>query len=363
MISLAKVHRLPRKVLTTQSVELLPAEVVVGKRIFYDASDPRMSAESYISCATCHFDGGHDGMVWDFTQRGEGLRNTTDLRGRAGMALGMVHWSGNFDEIQDFENDIRNFFGGTGFLSDEDFAASEHPLAEPKAGRSADLDALAAYVASLGNASVPRSSARDVTTGAMKSTAVTGQSVFAALNCTSCHIPSAHYVDRTRHNVGTLRSTSGKRLGGELDGIETPTLLGVHAGAPYFHNGSAKTLSDVFMVAGGITYQLEDQEHSAGVSIGPSSWVRNQQWHGTGYAAINAEGESVTIRGIAGGAGGAGQLNLRYGSKYADSPRIQVLVNGIDQGEVELEGECTQCPGLSRYRDTGYYHSRGVSTW
>ena len=31
--------------------------------------------DGYLSCATCHLDGGHDGRVWDFTGRGEGLRN------------------------------------------------------------------------------------------------------------------------------------------------------------------------------------------------------------------------------------------------------------------------------------------------
>ena len=71
-----------------------------------------------MSCATCHLDGGHDGRVWDFTGRGEGLRNTATLHGRGGTAHGNVHWTANFDEIQDFENDMRGAFGGSGFLSD-----------------------------------------------------------------------------------------------------------------------------------------------------------------------------------------------------------------------------------------------------
>ena len=35
--------------------------------------------------------------------------------------MGNVHWTSNFDEIQYFENDMRNGFGGKGFLSDEVF--------------------------------------------------------------------------------------------------------------------------------------------------------------------------------------------------------------------------------------------------
>ena len=81
-----------------------------GKRLFYNAADPRMSRDGYIACAGCHLDGGSDGMVWDRTQFGEGLRNTIDLRGRRGAAGGRVHWSANFDEIQDFEHDIPRRF-------------------------------------------------------------------------------------------------------------------------------------------------------------------------------------------------------------------------------------------------------------
>lgn len=107
----------PRQVVATTTLEVLPEPVLRGKQLFHHAGDPRMSGEGYLSCATCHADGGFDGRTWDFTGRGEGLRNTTALNGRAGMRQGNVHWTGNFDEIQDFEHDIRNAIGGTGFLT------------------------------------------------------------------------------------------------------------------------------------------------------------------------------------------------------------------------------------------------------
>jgi hypothetical protein len=44
---------------------------------------------SYVTCSTCHADfGGQDGRTWDFSQFGASLRNTMDLRGRAGFAPG-----------------------------------------------------------------------------------------------------------------------------------------------------------------------------------------------------------------------------------------------------------------------------------
>ena len=137
--------------LPTASYEVLPAEVLEGKKIFYNAADTQMSFNGYLSCAACHLDGGSDGRVWDFTDRGEGLRRTTNLQGRGGVAHGPVHWSANFDEIQDFENDMRGPFGGKGFMRDADFNAGTRSktLGDRKAGISPSLDALAAYVSSL----------------------------------------------------------------------------------------------------------------------------------------------------------------------------------------------------------------------
>ncbi|MBK7974866.1 MAG: Ig-like domain-containing protein [Deltaproteobacteria bacterium] len=121
--------------LATVAAERLAPEVRRGKQLFYGARDPRISRDGYISCAGCHADGDDDGRVWDFTDRGEGLRNTIALVGRAGTAHGPVHWTANFDEIQDFENDIRNAFGGAGLMSDADFHAGTRAqsLGDPKA--------------------------------------------------------------------------------------------------------------------------------------------------------------------------------------------------------------------------------------
>ena len=92
---------------STVASEALAANVLQGKRLFNDALDPRLTLESYMSCASCHADGDDDGRVWDFTQFGEGHRNTISLVGHG--QHGPVHWTGNFDEIQDFEGQIRDF--------------------------------------------------------------------------------------------------------------------------------------------------------------------------------------------------------------------------------------------------------------
>jgi len=313
----------------TVAIELLDSEVLLGKQIFYNASDERMSAESYISCASCHVDGGHDGQTWDFTHRGEGLRNTTDLRGRAGTGHGNVHWTANFDEIQDFELDISNHFGGFGFL--EGTETANPSLGAPNAGRSDALDALAAYVRSLVEAKMPSSPYRQ-SDGTHTPEAELGAQVFTDLNCASCHRPDSSFTDSTLgtatlHNVGTLRTTSGNRLGGPLNGIDTPTLLGLWDGAPYLHDGSAANLAEVFSTTGGATYPAE-----AGVLDGASLALTAQieeDYKGSsfgGFVIMDAVGESFVLEDVDGGGGGIGAIELRAHS--SEGANVTVSVNG-----------------------------------
>ncbi|HEY0821083.1 MAG TPA: PKD domain-containing protein, partial [Rhizobacter sp.] len=182
---------------------------------------------------------------------GEGLRNTTTLVGRRGMGHGRVHWTGNFDEIQDFEHDIRNAFGGTGFLTDAQFntGTRNQPLGDRKAGLNADLDALAAYVSSL--TSVGRSPFRNAD-GSLTADGVAGQQIFnGSGGCASCH-SGTDFTDSASgvlHDVGTIKASSGRRLGATLTGLDTPTLKGLWDTAPYLHDGSAATLMDVITTA------------------------------------------------------------------------------------------------------------------
>ncbi len=229
-------------VATWQSVlrERLPAQVLRGKQLFYDARDPRLARDGYMSCAACHHDGGHDGRVWDLSGFGEGLRNTISLRGRAG-AHGRLHWSGNFDEVQDFEGQIRTLAGGSGLMADAAFNSGtrSQPLGDAKAGASADLDALAAYVASLDRFAASPWRAG----GGLTPEAAAGRTVFAA-KCAGCHGGSdfSNSRDRVLPDIGTLTTASGQRLGRPLAGLDTPTLREAWATAPYLHDGSAPTL-------------------------------------------------------------------------------------------------------------------------
>ncbi len=339
----------------TASAELLAPAVLQGKRIFYNASDPRMSADSYISCASCHVDGGHDGRVWDFTGRGEGLRRTTDLRGRSGAGHGNVHWSGNFDEIQDFEHDIRGPFGGTGFLplNTQEFAAQHPSPATGKTGLSPDLDALAAYVASLSPATTPRSPSRNAN-GTLTAAALHGRTVFQAQGCATCHSGNGFTnspltsvgAPPSLVNVGTMSTISGSRLGQPLAGIDVPTLNGLHAGRTFLHHGQAETLADVFSYAGGAylpgaSGQFLTTVDANAVAIfnedpseGGGGFYRNV--YGGTSAFIGDETGAATPPGVrfsnvdGGPAGGPARIAIRYVRQYNGGTAL-LRVNGVQQ--------------------------------
>jgi YVTN family beta-propeller protein len=243
---------LPMARIPTIDHEPLSATVLAGKKIFYNAADTRMGHAGYWSCASCHFGGFSDGRVWDFTDRGEGLRNTKSLLGiRGAQGEGRVHWSANFDEIQDFERDIRESFLGSGFMSDTEYNSRMgangiyDSLGKPAAGASADLDALAAYVTSFDK--VPRSPFRNPD-GSFTAAALEGRKIFQSAGCAQCH-SGPDLTDSSQgmlHDVGTILTTSGMRLDGPLTGIDTPSLKGVWQSAPYLHDGRAATLMEIF---------------------------------------------------------------------------------------------------------------------
>ena len=60
--------------------------------------------------------------------------------------------------------------------------------------------------------------------------------------CASCHIPSANFIDRRAHNIG---STGTAYDGARAGALDTPTLLGIRFTAPYFHDGSLPTIASV----------------------------------------------------------------------------------------------------------------------
>ncbi len=265
----------------------------------------KQSSNAWSSCASCHDGGLADGVTWIFP---DGPRQTIPLDGYASKFNGthdvrINNWSAARDSVTDFNNNSRNVQCGTGFAG----GGANTAIGCPPLGSGAPNPAIFDHGLSQG-----ASDALDMETlwvqtirplnGLKATTAVlqAGAIVFAT-NCASCHggakwtksqviylnnptldkafaaggsardpgltvtaNQTVSYSDakvdpstlKFLDSVGTFNPANpieirqnGQAPLGAL-GFNTPSLLGVGNSAPYFHNGGAQTLSDVFVMHG-----------------------------------------------------------------------------------------------------------------
>ena len=244
----------------------------------------RLSNEGWSSCHACHGFGRTDNIVWIF---GAGPRRSSPLHWSFSPSdptdIKLLNHSALNNEVQDFENNIRDVSGGLGLIVDangnqlggpdgtQQPGATKPPLAVQNAGRSAQLDALAFYVAT--EVKSPRSPlASEPATSTLGQQIQRGRDLFGASNCASCHggdgwasgrlnlLPATPTIaldagvavlQDVLRDVGTFDATAanqvkqnGTAAAGAL-GFNPPSLLGAFALAPYLANGSAQTLEDV----------------------------------------------------------------------------------------------------------------------
>ncbi len=209
----------------------IPTDIYIGAQLFHSAADPRMTTDQWVSCASCHFDGQSDGRVWQLPpgiiSEASGPRNTPTLYDLEGHTR--YTWDGSWDELADVELKIRRLQAGTGLITEAEPGVNRvnPPLDSPHSGISPELDTLTAYLLSLDGPTV--SPPQDL------EMIERGREVFESMDCTSCH--RIENQDQL-YDVGT---------GGEF---RVPVLRWLWQSAPYFHDGRAETLFDVFVLPG-----------------------------------------------------------------------------------------------------------------
>ena len=250
-VMVAKPDQIPEQAAHTQIAlgrDPLPADVARGRKLFFSASDARVGGQSGFACATCHMDGRGDGQVW---RSGVGPRQTPILTGRL-QGTGPYNWLGSEQKLTDNVHKTVKRLGGSGLKPDE----------------VADLAKfIASYLPGMDNPNRP--SAKQV---------ALGRKLFhdSETGCAGCHIPNQRFTDGLAHDVGTtttierqlFKQQAGRRPGGppafspprpggmsrpiqpplvefvpaDPVSYNTPGLRYLWASAPYYHDGSAKTL-------------------------------------------------------------------------------------------------------------------------
>ena len=151
---------------------------------------------------------------------------------------------------------IRDIQAGTGLTIGSDNCSPACDQGPPNAGRSQDLDDLAAFLATLAFTKNPNLDSND----GLSEQALRGLTLFQSesTGCASCHMEQL-YTDRQRHDVGSGGSLLEKK--GSM--FDTPSLRGLYKSAPYLHDGSAATLAEILSTANfddqhGTTSQLDE---------------------------------------------------------------------------------------------------------
>jgi hypothetical protein len=196
--------------IVTQSREPATLQILGGVRIplsdesRYDTGHLlfHASTPSGLSCASCHPEGGDDGMTWDFAI---GLRQTAPLYIGV-LSTTPLHWQGELGNMPALMLDTMSRMQG-----DTPSDAQAQAVGEW-------LDELVP----------PTPSPLELDEAQQR-----GQQLFADAGCATCHAGD-RFTDNLSHDVGT---------GGSF---QTPSLVGLRHSGPYMHDGCAKTLAQRF---------------------------------------------------------------------------------------------------------------------
>jgi YVTN family beta-propeller protein len=193
------------------SRELSPTER--GELLFHDA---RLSHDGWFSCQSCHTDGHSNGLLADTL--GDGSHGTPK---RVLTLLGVKDtgpwgWNGS---ARTLESQIRQ--------------SIETTLRGPKLSTAQEED-LVAYLRTLAPAPALGSFEVKKDGAAVRR----GREVFDRQRCASCHASPTWTSART-HDVGLSDEMNHRAF-------NPPSLRGVSHAGPYFHDGRAATLAEVF---------------------------------------------------------------------------------------------------------------------
>lgn len=184
-----------------------------GEMLFYDA---RLSSESWFSCNSCHPDGHTSGRLNDNFSDGSFGTPKRVLSLLGVKDTGPWAWNG---KMPDLETQVRTSLKST--------MVGPAPSAE-------QVRDLTAFLQSL-----PAPPSLTKARGTYDAEAhQRGQALFKRLKCAACHTPDP-YTSAKTYDVG-LRDEAGETH------FNPPSLRGLSQGGPYFHDGRAGDLREVF---------------------------------------------------------------------------------------------------------------------
>lgn len=243
------------------NVELDERKVDLGRRLF---TDSRLSSGNGVSCATCHIaeKAMTDGLpVSRGLSTSQGLVNTPTL-----FNVGLnakFNWSGEYLTLEEqtaMVVESPRTMGGkwddilAAFAADEQLARAFHEAYGDGVSRENAIDAIIQYERSLLSPDAPFDEYLRGNERAISPDAAQGYGLFKTYGCASCH-QGVNVGGNMLQVFGIFGTPDAAVLGGDTPGsakdsgiadekpvFRVPPLRNVAVTAPYFHDGSAKTL-------------------------------------------------------------------------------------------------------------------------
>jgi DNA-binding beta-propeller fold protein YncE/mono/diheme cytochrome c family protein len=192
---------------TTDGPELVASamsEKVHQGYVLFHAAQPAVSQRGAMACSSCHPDNRTDGLSWRIDKQ---ELQTPLLAGRI-VGTHPFKWDGGDKDLTTSLTGTMKRLGGRGLDKTQ-------------------TEALAAYLEALPKPITP---SRD------KTMVARGEKLFdsAELGCRTCH-DGQQFTDQDVHKFTSVT----------LPDADTPSLLGLAASAPYYHDGSAATLESL----------------------------------------------------------------------------------------------------------------------
>jgi YVTN family beta-propeller protein len=209
-----------------------PAELTQkrrGERLFYTS---KFAFHGSFGCATCHIDSTFDGLSWDLEPDGFGV-DIVDNRALEDVGeTGPYKWNGSNPDLETEcgPRTERFFFRSQGFSKTElaDLVAyiKAIPL-RPNRYRLPNGEFTPAQ--ERGKAIFERTKRKD------------GSPIPSELQCATCH-SGKYYTNQQLADVGSGKPTDRSPL------VDVPQLTNVALTGPYLHDGSARTLEEIWTV-------------------------------------------------------------------------------------------------------------------
>jgi len=245
---------------------LMPEKVALGRQLFFDE---RLSGDGSRSCYSCHLceKGLTDGLPKAIGAFNKQLPRSSPTLWNVGYYK-EFYWDGRSPSLE--KQAMAAWTGANQGAKADEIVTKLNALQGYRAqfqkifGSDATPDTVVKAIASFertiisGNTAWDRWKAGDTT--AINQSAWRGWNIFQAIKCNNCH-DGVLFTDQQYHNVGIGMDQKEPDVGRfkitnkpeDMGAFKTPTLRDIARSAPYFHDGSVKTLEEAvdLMLAGG----------------------------------------------------------------------------------------------------------------